>query len=235
MQFRSKGDDRMKYSKIQLPCFRLRLSPGKLFFLVFLLALGSGCGKKEPVLLAEEEALSEEASGLEDGEAYLGQEEQAPSGEELAAGTIWVDICGAVAAPGVYEMTEGDRLYQLIEKAGGFTSQAEQMSVNQARVLVDGEQIRIYTREEYEQGEASIENTKEPEGGSQREASGKVNLNLATVEELTTLDGIGPSKAAAIVAYRKEHGAFTSIEEIMQVGGIGEATFEKMKAYIAVS
>ncbi len=152
------------------------------------------------------------------------------------ASNVVVYLCGAVEHAGVYELPEGSRVVDAIRMAGGLTLMADETCVNQARILADGEQIYIWTMEErnaYRRGE----NVTAPEtsaGAASAQAagsaeSGLVNLNTASQEELTTLPGIGDAKAAAIIAYRQEHGGFSAREELKNVSGIGDATYEKLK------
>lgn len=148
---------------------------------------------------------------------------------------IFVDVCGAVNQPGVYEMDPDSRVFQAIEAAGGMTEEASGISVNQAQPLSDGQQVYVPTVQEAEEGSfvpAVPETTGTGEGMGTED--GIVNLNTADAETLKTLSGIGDSKAQAILAYREEHGGFSSIEEIMQVPGIKESTFSMIKDKIAV-
>ncbi|MDO4340521.1 MAG: helix-hairpin-helix domain-containing protein [Eubacteriales bacterium] len=149
---------------------------------------------------------------------------------------IYVDVCGAVAEPGVYSLKPGSRVFQAIELAGGLLPEAAAEYVNRAKGLTDGEQVYIPTREEAETGDLLITapQPEKQEAASASETGGKVNLNTADAEELMTLKGIGATRADAILAYRAEHGGFSSIEEIMNVQGIKEGTFEKIKDNIAV-
>lgn len=151
----------------------------------------------------------------------LVQERDSASEETVEADTkqalICVDICGAVENPGVYYLNPGARVYEAVQMAGGLTSDADRDTVNQAQVLKDGAKIRIYSIEEAEKL-----------GDSQAE-SGIVNLNTADVAALCTLSGIGEARAKDIIAYRETHGDFQAVEEIMNVSGIKEATFYKIK------
>lgn len=155
----------------------------------------------------------------------IGQEQQTEETivtENQTEPGIWVDVCGAVVKPGVYHLKAGARIYQAVEAAGGFLEEAERTAVNLAAVLKDGEQIRILTAEE-----AKIRNESEA-------ASGLVNLNTADVQSLCTLTGIGASRAEDIIAYREREGPFQSIEEVKNVTGIKEGTFQKIKDKIVV-
>ncbi len=177
---------------------------------------------------------NESGTGSESGEDSLtGDSETEPEEEDSDSSEICVYICGAVNSPGVYELEDGDRIYQLVEMAGGLSEDADERSVNLAQTVADGEMVYIPTVEE---SAAAAETGTEAAGdtASEGKISDKVNINTATAEELTSLSGIGEAKAAAIIAYREEHGSFQSIEEIMQVDGIAEATYNKIKDEITV-
>lgn len=164
--------------------------------------------------------------------------------------SICVYVCGAVQNAGVYTLAPGSRVYEAIAAAGGLTEEAEPRALNQAQLLEDGQQITVYTREEIETvGSNSGSRTAglpadglsgEAAGGdggagSDSEAgAGLVNLNTAGREELMTLSGVGEARAAAIIAYREQNGGFTSPEEIMQIEGIGEKSYERLKDRITV-
>lgn len=144
--------------------------------------------------------------------------------QEEEAQTVFVHICGEVVYPGVYEVPAGSRLFDVLVLAGGFTEEAAVNSVNMAGQAVDGMQVVVPSLTEAEK--AAEEKA--------QEKNGLVNINTAPEAELCTLAGIGPSRAAAIIAYREAHGGFSSIEEIMQVDGIKSATYEKLKNKIYV-
>ncbi|MDQ0161274.1 helix-hairpin-helix domain-containing protein [Aeribacillus alveayuensis] len=136
---------------------------------------------------------------------------------------IYVDVKGAVKNPGVYEVKETDRVLTVIEKAGGFHENADINQVNLAAKLVDGSIVYVPKIGE----QASNDNNQSP-------SNNKININNATMEELQTLTGIGPSKAEAIISYREENGPFQAVDEIKNVSGIGEKSFEKIKDDITV-
>ena len=137
---------------------------------------------------------------------------------------IVVDIDGAVLKPGVYEFFDGERVNDAILKAGGLAEDAYTKELNKARKLVDGE--KIYILKIGEEPESSL--------NSQNFAdNSKININTATKEMLMTLNGIGEIYADRIIDYREKN-KFSSIEEIKNVNGIGEKTFEKLKDFIAV-
>ncbi len=139
---------------------------------------------------------------------------------------IYVHVCGAVNNPGVYEGEAGLRLYQFIELAGGFREDASVECLNLAQGVQDGTQIYVPSKTE----EASaVVVPSLTESGSQ-----KLNLNIASKNELMELPGIGNAKAEAILSYRDTNGLFQSVEELMNVPGIKEATFEQIKNLITV-
>lgn len=154
-------------------------------------------------------------------------------GNSEAVSTIYVQVSGAVAHPGVYQLPEGSRIFEAIELAGGVTAEADITSVNQAQFLSDGQMIYMYAvGEEGAEGaatEAAGEKTAEAESDD------RVNINTATTEQLMTLPGIGQSKAESIISFREEHGAFCSVEEIMNIEGIKEGVFSKIKDRIKVN
>ena len=140
---------------------------------------------------------------------------------------IFVHISGAVRNPEVYEVEENTRVFQLIELAGGFTQLADTNIINLAEKVSDGQQIYIPTREEVKNGKINTI-------VSSHNQSTKININNATLEQLMELDNIGESKASSIIKYRENNGNFKSIEEIMNVEGIKESTFNKIKDKIIV-
>lgn len=167
---------------------------------------------------------------------------------------IYVHVCGEVAAPGVYELSEGSRLYEAVEKAGGMTSEAAGEYVNLAQVVEDGQQVWIPGIEDikkYQENGTDVsrielmqnsrinigsENKSSVTGSGDGSAAlgGLVNLNTASRDELMTLNGIGASRADAILSYREEKGNFHKIEDIMKVPGIKNAAFQKIKDKITV-
>ncbi|CVI66183.1 ComE operon protein 1 [Clostridiales bacterium CHKCI001] len=142
---------------------------------------------------------------------------------------ICVHICGAVNNPGVYEGEASLRLYQFIELAGGFREDASVESLNLAQGVQDGMQIYVPSKQEAVEPPALLSST-ENNG-----KNAKLNLNTASKSELTQLPGIGEVKAEAILSYRDTNGAFQTIEELMNIPGIKEATFEQIKDLITVT
>lgn len=142
---------------------------------------------------------------------------------------VYIHICGAVKKPGVYTFDTEPHVIDVVEKAGGFTSKADQASVNLAESVADGTQLVIAVK-----GKEKVTNEEQSSHHDASGASDKVNINTASREELMTLSGIGESKAAQIVSYRESNGRFQKIEDIMNISGIKEGVFSKIKDYITV-
>ncbi len=151
--------------------------------------------------------------------------------EKKEVNMIKVHVAGAVQNPGIISIEEGSRLVDAIEKAGGFTEDADTSNLNFAYVIQDGEKIYIYNEDEAKEIEekgiaiddSNVE-TKEQ----------KVNVNTATKEELETIPGIGPALAERIIEYRNKNGKFKSVEELKNVSGIGDKKFENIKEKVRV-
>lgn len=188
-------------------------------------------------------------SGKHTSEADIDNGSEAVSDKEMQQAMIYVDVCGAVANPGVFQLAAGSRVFQAIEAAGGYLPEAALTCVNRAGVLTDGQQLYILTQEEMEwQGLDPVEMAKASDGqmnGSagtgqntgmtaQVQQDNRININTADEAQLTTLTGIGATRAQAIIAYREENGPFAAIEDIMNVQGIKEGTFAKIKDEIVV-
>lgn len=146
------------------------------------------------------------------------------------AGPLFVDVKGAVSIPGLYEAKDGDRVLDAIEQAGGLLEKADEKQINFAQKLHD--EMVIYVPEKGEEIEVGTLPMTSPAGG---EANGKVNINRAEASELETLPGIGPAKAQAIVDYREQQGSFKQVEDLKNVSGIGEKTFERLQEAISVN
>lgn len=188
-------------------------------------------------------------SGKHTSDADIDNGSEAVSDKEMQQAMIYVDVCGAVANPGVFQLAAGSRVFQAIEAAGGYLPEAALTCVNRAGVLTDGQQLYILTQEEMErQGLDPAEMSGASDGqmnGSagtgqnagmtaQVQQDNRININTADEAQLTTLTGIGATRALAIIAYREENGPFAAIEDIMNVQGIKEGTFAKIKDEIVV-
>lgn len=150
---------------------------------------------------------------------------------------LYVYVCGEVNSPGVYTLSKGSRVCDLFEVAGGLTENAATDYWNQARLLVDGEMLYVPTIEEAEtrQNRDKEVSLNQPESSDTSDTGGKINLNTASIDQLMQIPGIGEAKAKAILSYREEHGGFSSIEDVMNIEGIKEGVFSKMKEYIVVN
>ena len=155
--------------------------------------------------------------------------EDTSSDTPIVEKTIFVHVEGAVAAPGLFELSEGSRVYDAIQAAGGFTEDARHDAVNLARVLTDGEQIIVPTT----QTDGGSDTTPAT-AASPGTATGKVNINTADAATLDTLPGIGASTAAKIVADREANGPFKTIEDLKRVSGIGDKKFSQLEGCITV-
>ena len=188
---------------------------------------------------------------------------QTVGGEQPADSTvIWVHVCGAVRKAGVYELPAGSRVFEAVQEAGGFAADADESYVNQAQRLSDGAKLVIPTVEQVDEaaGDSRTEagrigiveqagvqeagygvsaaGTGDSDGRTDpvsAAADGRININTAPEAQLCEIPGIGATRAAAIAAYRQEHGGFSSIEEIMNVSGIKEGTYAKIKDRITVN
>lgn len=157
--------------------------------------------------------------------------------ENPSSQLIYVRIAGEVSNPGMYELKQDARVSDAIDAAGGLTENADQLSINLARQVTDGEQIVVQAYIEAEPGNSESTGASGsglPSSSNTEVLSSKVNINTASASELTTLDGIGESTAAKIIAYRQANGSFASIEDIKKVSGIGDRKYEAIKDRITV-
>lgn len=182
-----------------------------------------------------------------------------PSEAETAvpSASCYVYVCGQVVSPGVYRLEEGQRIFEAIAMAGGFTGEAAENYLNLAEPVWDGMKLEVPGKDQVPEstwpaagdGVAADERpaggmgttfTGKPSPGQKNQpganppSSGLINLNTATREELMTLRGIGEVRADQILRYRQEHGAFGRKEDIMNVPGIKEGAYQKIKEDITV-
>lgn len=161
------------------------------------------------------------------------------------SGEIYVDVKGEVNRPGVYKTKAGDRLNYVIKQAGGLTKEADSNQINLAYQLTDqmlvyipkkGEEVNIDSPVLVKNASQSYANSMNSESmnNTSTQTGDKVNLNTATKEKLTQLNGIGDKKAEQIIAYRQEHGNFAAIEDLKNVSGIGDKTFEAISDRLTV-
>lgn len=145
---------------------------------------------------------------------------------------MYVDIKGNVQRPGIYQVEEGDRLYDVIQQAGGLREGADEQQVNLAARVVD--QQMIYIPKIGEEMPAQLAETTMSPLFAEEDGEGKININTADVNELRGLSGIGEKRAQDIIAYREEHGSFQNIEELQEVSGIGEKTVENLRSSVTI-
>lgn len=163
--------------------------------------------------------------------------------EENLSDKIYVDIGGSVLNPGVYEVKHGTRLFKVIELAGGLLENANVTNINQAKEVFDGEKIIIpNVYDEFDSQNSPDENNSSKECDQNGQPNytysagdeDKININMADANSLQTIPGIGPSKANKIIEYRKINGPFKSIDELKNISGIGEKTFDDIKAFLSI-
>ncbi|MDR2458436.1 MAG: helix-hairpin-helix domain-containing protein [Clostridiales Family XIII bacterium] len=136
---------------------------------------------------------------------------------------IFIDVQGEVKNPGVYAIVENSRIFEIIKKAGGLKKGADISNINRAKVLIDGEKIYIPKKSETNNGTGTMETE-----------NNLININTATSTELQEINGVGPATAEKIITYREQEGGFKKLEDLLNVSGIGEKTFEKLKAFVCI-
>lgn len=168
------------------------------------------------------------------GDASSGKTSEGSSPKASAAAEVYVDVDGAVVSPGVYRLKDGARVAQAIDAAGGLAPEADVTGLNRASKVTDGQKIHVPTvGEQASIAEAGVDGGASTASGVSG-ATGLVNINTASAEELQTLSGIGPSMAQSIIDERTKNGAFASVEDLMRVSGIGEKKLAKIKDCICV-
>lgn len=143
-----------------------------------------------------------------------------------------VDVAGCVLSPGIYELPLKSRVLDAVNAAGGFSNCADLAQINQAGFVTDGQKIIVYSAIDENSGNEKTIKTQDlaPSG----DTSILININSATIEELQTLPGIGMVKAQSIIDYRNNNGLFISVDELLEVSGIGEKTLEQIKDLITI-
>ena len=204
-------------------------------------------GKEEVILdLEEQERVLQETSNEQE-RILQGTPAVDPARPETALDDrmpldgVFVQVCGKVQSHGVYELPQGSRVWDAIEAAGGFEDDGAKEYLNLAEMVQDGMKLDVPSESQAEewkaQGLVGGWNLGADPGalsGGSSGTSSRVNLNTATREELMSLRGIGESRAEDIIRYRETYGGFRSIEDIMNVSGIKDAAFEKIKDSITV-
>jgi competence protein ComEA len=148
----------------------------------------------------------------------------------VAPSVIIVDVTGRVRRPGVYRFQPGDRVIDAIRRAGGPREGADLTALNLAAPLTDGTQILVPKEGEAVAASGSSAGSATGSGS----AIGPININTATEPELETLSGVGPVTAAAIIQYRTDHGPFASVDDLLDVSGIGPVTLEELRPQVTV-
>lgn len=199
--------------------------------------MAGGCGKDTISLSEDTDIVSEDTSSET---AISGDQEpdgnQAPDGTPAILtgepGKIYVYVCGAVAAPGVYELDEGSRVNDALVAAGGFSEDADRNVVNLAEEASDEQRIYFPVHGENLSQKWSSEDL--DHAADSGEYAGLININKADVSELMELPGIGETRAGQIVEYRRTYGGFSTKEDLKNVSGIGDSIYRKLESYITV-
>ena len=189
-------------------------------------AEGFVAGEGKPVTAEDESGRDEAAaSGI-----------ASSDGTDTAPGEVYIYICGAVKKPGVYTFDHLPRLSEVVDDAGGFTKKADVTSVNLAMQLSDGAQIVVAAKGERTEAAGGTGQASRGAAGNPGATSSadKININTAAADDLMRIPGIGEAKAALIISYRSEHGSFSKPEDLMQISGIKEGIFARIKDYICV-
>lgn len=185
-------------------------------YVLLMCALCSGCGMEQVTVskVPDDTSLSVDIS-----ETYTGMDT-----EEKEDAVVTVYVCGAVVHEGVYELDSNSRVNDALVAAGGFAEDADTDNINLAAKVQDGE--KVYFPRLGEVTDYSL--------GNDSDGQSVININTAGTSELTSLPGIGETRAERIVAYRQSHGSFANIEELKNVSGIGDNIYEGLEEYITV-
>ncbi len=190
--------------------------------------LAGGCGGETIVVSEPSESVKDEKNAAS---------ENVPSEEKTesvtSADKIIVYVCGAVENPDVYELDPGARINDALEAAGGFSGDADMNMINLAEPVSDGQRVYFPVQGEDMTGDSQDMNAA-LETDIYGDDTSLVNINKAGVSELTQLPGIGETRAGQIVEYRETHGKFSSKEDLKNVSGIGDSTYEKLESHITV-
>lgn len=201
--------------------------------------------------VANSQASSEQGQAASPSEKDSLLSDAMPVGDVAENSKVFVYVCGKVVNPGVYELEKGSRVCDALDAAGGFLEGADEGRINLAEVLFDGEMIYFPEPDEeipaqslqgqgaYPNGAVSGQGTTQSSSVGNYDSSasaqpGIININTASVSELTSLPGIGEAKAKAIIKYREDNGAFKDISDVKKVPGIGDAIFSGIQDLICV-
>ena len=211
----------------------MKISINRYMFFIFVClvcVMAGGCGK-DTISLSEDTSLASDTTGDQELEG-MADFVDTSSESDVESGKIVVYVCGAVAAPGVYELDAGSRVNDALVAAGGFSEDADRNVVNLAEEAVDEQRIYFPVQGEVPQQKESNDVSKD--AADSGDAAGLININKADVSELTELPGIGETRAGQIVEYRRTYGEFSTKEDLKNVSGIGDSIYRKLEAYITV-
>lgn len=200
----------------------------KIFVLLLTACFFCGCRDDEIIEIIESDALTESENVVKE----ANNEQTAESIDTDDSQPFVVYVTGEVNNPGVFELKETERVIDAIDAAGGYTEKAGINYLNLASPITDGQMIYVPSIEEIENGNTTsltLETTGTGQYSESGTNGGLININTATKEELMTLPGIGESKADKIISYREENGKFSSPEGIMEISGIKEGLYNKIK------
>lgn len=218
--------------------------------LCMLMCMCQGCSDEEVMEIISEEADKEENADdsiEEASDALADNTEKTENIETNDSQSFVVYVAGYVNNPGVYELSAGSRVIDAIDAAGGYSKEAYDNYLNLASLIADGQMIYVPSEEEVESGSiergvasgadgSGVGGVTGGNGGGNSSGSGAlVNINQASKEELMTLPGIGESKADKIIAYREENGRFSTPEGIMEISGIKDGLYNKIKDKICAN
>ena len=227
----------------------------KIIFVILcmLMCVCQGCSDEEVMEIISEEADKEENADdsiEEASDALADNTEKTENIETNDSQSFVVYVAGYVNNPGVYELSAGSRVIDAIDAAGGYSKEAYDNYLNLASLIADGQMIYVPSEEEIESGsfERGVASGADGSGaggvtggngggngGNSSDSGTLVNINQASKEELMTLPGIGESKADKIIAYREANGRFNSPEGIMEISGIKDGLYNKIKDKICAN
>jgi competence protein ComEA len=202
---------------------------------------GGGVGDEEAgaVVVLQPEAMGgAPSSDVEAGAGSVGAIPSSPAaatghpGLEPATAQMFIQVAGAVRRPGVVCMPAGSRVFEVIREAGGVTEEGDEQAVALAAIVTDGARVYVPRKGEVPAGAPPIGVAPSPAGLAGPAEPEKISLSTASDGELQTLPGIGPAMAARIIAFREQHGPFTSVDELDEIPGVGPATMERLRPLV---
>lgn len=214
----------------------------KVYVVAVVLAAGAFFYWQQKPQPADNSALLSQTKLQSSSQSAASRQTGASSASSAASGKVVCDISGAVKEEGVYTLKSGSRLQDLIDAAGGLTSRAQIKAINRSLLLQDQDKVYIPYKGEKTAAaptagmasNAAASSSSSSSSPAASSAAGKVNLNTATAADLQKLNGIGERKAEQIIAYREQKGGFKSIDELKEVSGIGDKTFDALKDQVTV-